>query len=127
MISRALILKDGKILMVKQHVQRGAIVWTFPGGGIEEGETAEQACHREVKEETGYDIKILDLIDQENDRYSFAAEIVGGDLYLNTDLEDNQDIVEVAWVSTGDKEKFDHVTEPLLNMFLSEFHHDLIE
>ncbi|WP_307449681.1 NUDIX hydrolase [Paenibacillus sp. V4I3] len=35
--------------MVKQYVQRGDIVWNFPGGGIEEYETPEQACIRETK------------------------------------------------------------------------------
>ncbi|MFC4322963.1 NUDIX hydrolase [Litchfieldia salsa] len=43
MISQAIIIKDNKLLMVKQYVQRGDIVWNFPGGGIERNETPEQA------------------------------------------------------------------------------------
>jgi len=35
MISQALITRNDKVLMVRQHVQRGDIVWNFPGGGIE--------------------------------------------------------------------------------------------
>jgi len=56
MIAQAFIYENGKVLMVKQHVKRGDIVWNFPGGGIKENETAEEACIREVKEETGYNI-----------------------------------------------------------------------
>ncbi|BBH24566.1 hypothetical protein Back11_59110 [Paenibacillus baekrokdamisoli] len=52
MIAQGIIVQGNSVLMVKQFVQRGDIVWNFPGGGIEENETPEQACLREVKEET---------------------------------------------------------------------------
>lgn len=39
MISQAFIIENDKVLMVKQYVERGDIVWNFPGGGIEMGET----------------------------------------------------------------------------------------
>ena len=43
------VMNSGSILMV-QHPERG---WEFPGGHIEDGETPEQALHREMKEEVG--------------------------------------------------------------------------
>lgn len=48
--ARAVILKDGKVLLnyIKKHD-----CYEFPGGGIEAGETPEQAVRREVAEETG--------------------------------------------------------------------------
>lgn len=42
--------EDGRILCVWNARYRG---WSLPGGMVEEGETAEQAVRRELKEETG--------------------------------------------------------------------------
>ncbi|MEG2200108.1 MAG: NUDIX hydrolase, partial [Anaerovorax sp.] len=52
---------DGKILMVRQS-HEGRSIWMAPGGGIEAGETSAEAAVREVKEETGLDIKIGNLL-----------------------------------------------------------------
>ena len=48
--ARAVILKDGKVLLnyISKHD-----CYEFPGGGIEAGETPEEAVRREVAEETG--------------------------------------------------------------------------
>ena len=48
--ARAIILKDGKVLL--NHIAKYDC-YEFPGGGIEAGETPEQAMQREVAEETG--------------------------------------------------------------------------
>ncbi|WP_314588631.1 NUDIX domain-containing protein [Paenibacillus terrigena] len=82
MISQAIITRNDKVLMVRQFVERGDMVWNYPGGGIEEGETPESACIREVQEETGYVTKIVKLLLYSNGKYTFEAEIVGGDLRI---------------------------------------------
>jgi len=60
------IVKDHHILLLKQHVfppgQARRIVWLFPGGGIEPGETEEQCVQREMKEETKLDVRVVSLL-----------------------------------------------------------------
>lgn len=118
MIAQALIIRDNDVLMVKQYVERGDIVWNYPGGGIEAGETPEQACIREVKEETGYDIKITSLLFSNERKYTFVADIIGGSLFLDKSNPDNDELVDVAWISLDDQKRFDSYTKPLLDKFL---------
>ncbi|MBB4738141.1 8-oxo-dGTP diphosphatase [Actinoplanes octamycinicus] len=51
----AVIVRDGRVLMVHERSRRsgGGEWWTLPGGGLQPGETAEEAVRREVFEETG--------------------------------------------------------------------------
>ncbi len=51
--------KDEKVLMGKKDPGSGGVYidsWHIPGGGVEEGETLDQALVREVREEVGIDI-----------------------------------------------------------------------
>ena len=49
--------KDGEnTLLIKR---RDVPVWVLPGGGIDPGETPETAVIREMKEETGYEVRII--------------------------------------------------------------------
>jgi diadenosine hexaphosphate hydrolase (ATP-forming) len=47
------------VLLIKVKNLQGQVVWTFPKGHLEPGETAEEAALREVEEETGWRCKIL--------------------------------------------------------------------
>lgn len=118
MISQALILKGSKILMVQQFIQRGDIVWNFPGGGIEGLETPEEACVREVKEETGYNVVIKRLLFKSSNKFTFEAEITSGHLFLDINNVDNKDILDVDWVSINEKDRFDTYTAPLLELLI---------
>jgi len=56
---------DGKILMGQKDPSKGGVYdgdcWHIPGGGIDEGETKEEALKREISEEVGIDISPYDI------------------------------------------------------------------
>lgn len=49
----ALVLHEGRLLVVERGNPPAEGVWALPGGGVELGETMAEACEREVLEETG--------------------------------------------------------------------------
>lgn len=51
---------DGKVLLCESPKWPG--FFTVPGGHVELGETCEEALVREIKEEVGLDIKVLELV-----------------------------------------------------------------
>lgn len=55
----AIIMREGKFLMIKRAGKHGPGTWSVPGGWQEVGETFEEAVRREVKEEVGCEIKNL--------------------------------------------------------------------
>ncbi len=50
--ARGIAFRDGKLLAI--HTDRKD--YKFPGGGVESGESLEQALQREILEETGYEL-----------------------------------------------------------------------
>ncbi|WP_281279838.1 NUDIX hydrolase [Cohnella pontilimi] len=113
-------MKENKVLMVRQYVHRGDIVWNFPGGGIEEGETPEEACVREVKEETGYEVRILTKMHFDGEKHTFRAEIISGIEETDKSIMDNEEIIEIAWIALSDLMKFDTYTRPIIDLFVAE-------
>ncbi len=98
-----LVHAGGCILNEKNEVllqKRGDCnMWGFPGGALELDETPETAAIREVKEETGLDVEIVDLIGiytefdavcANGDRYqsicvAYTLQAVDGALYCDND------------------------------------------
>ena len=80
-----IIVRDGQILLV-HRVKEEREYWVLPGGSVESSESVEQACHREVKEETGLKIRVLGHLqtfaNEEREETWFFAVPIGGKLEL---------------------------------------------
>ena len=80
--SRA-IITDGDKILLSHELNTG--VYLVPGGGLEQGESLEDCCKREIREETGYEITVGRHMFTVNEYYKnmlyisnyFLCEIVG--------------------------------------------------
>ena len=91
----AVIVKDGKILLIKRKNEPFQGQYALPGGFVEYGETVEAALRREVLEETGLVVDVCSLVGIYSDPHrdprghvvsaAFAAVIVSGVLASGSD------------------------------------------
>ena len=105
----AAIFRDGRVLIVRRGRRPAHGLYTLPGGGVELGETLEEAIVREVREETGLEIAPLELVgfrqaiardaDGRVERHfvilPFAARWIKGEISLN------QELSEAQWLTPG--------------------------
>lgn len=79
----------GRVLLV--HQAYGFKAWGLPGGELEVGETPVDAVTREVREETGYDVRVDGLVAMYGRRQHigvyFACSVVGGEPRRDFDTE----------------------------------------
>jgi 8-oxo-dGTP diphosphatase len=105
----AAIFREGRVLIVRRGRPPAHGLYTLPGGGVELGETLEEAIIREVREETGLEIAPLELVgfrqaivrDAEGrvERHfvilPFAARWIEGEISLNEEL------AEAHWLTSA--------------------------
>jgi 8-oxo-dGTP diphosphatase len=99
-VSMAIIAHEGAVLMIRRRLAEGELLWAFPGGAVEEGETAEQAAVREVAEEVGLTVEaervLGERVHPKTGRamtYTACTVVDGKPTVL-----DEEEIAEVAWV-----------------------------
>ncbi|AKG91183.1 ADP-ribose pyrophosphatase [Geoglobus ahangari] len=57
----AVVIRNGKILLVKRANEPNKGKWSVPGGLVRAGETLEEALKREMREELGVEVEVGDV------------------------------------------------------------------
>jgi ADP-ribose pyrophosphatase YjhB (NUDIX family) len=103
---QAIIPKGGKVLMVKAGRGLTKGFWNLPGGFVTYGESPGQSAVREIKEETGLDVKAEKLsgiythIFRKSGYYMIAFTYICR--VVKGKLEVNEEIKEIAYLSIDD-------------------------
>jgi len=93
----ALVVENGRILMVKRAAPPKIGWWCLPAGFMEWNEHPAQTAVREIREETGLDIELKSIFDvysgEDDPRYNavlilYTAEVVGGEPVAADDAEE---------------------------------------
>lgn len=59
----AIVVKAGKVLLVRRGREPSRGLWSVPGGAVKAGEGLREAVAREVKEECGIDVKVEEIVE----------------------------------------------------------------
>jgi len=102
----AAVLDDDRLLLVRRAGEPGRGKWSIPGGVVRLGERLREAVVREVLEETGLLVEVLDLLDvvevikrDEEGRVKFHYVIVDYVARpLSGQLRAASDALEARWV-----------------------------
>jgi 8-oxo-dGTP diphosphatase len=105
----AVVVDNGRVLLVRRGREPLKGHWSLPGGLIEVGESLHEGIMREVREETGLEvepvelIELLDRIHRDGDRIryhyviaDYICRVKGGDLKASSDAD------AVRWVKRAD-------------------------
>ncbi|MFI0715415.1 NUDIX hydrolase [Streptomyces inhibens] len=100
-IAAAIIVHEGRVLMVRRRISEGKLSWQFPAGEVEPGETREDAAVRETKEETGLNVSAVKLLGERvhpatGRLMSYTACVV---LSGTAHVADTEELAELAWVA----------------------------
>lgn len=102
----------GQILMVLQGTPQEKKLWSVPSGGLEPGESLEECCIRELREETGYEVRIIKpFFIKEGSSFGitvevhyFEIEVIGGKAKIQ---DPDQLIHDIAWRSAEEVKKLE--------------------
>jgi 8-oxo-dGTP diphosphatase len=108
----AVVVDEGRVLLVRRGTEPLRGHWSIPGGLIEVGEALTEALKREVREETGLEVEVVELIElldrihREEGRVRFhyviadyLCTVTGGELRAATDADAVRWVERAEWNS----------------------------
>ena len=133
--AQALVVRNEKILLVK-HNMDGREFYCLPGGGVEDGESYEEAALRELKEESLVDGRIVRKLsiqfkpDNKGEVHTFLVEVddkaIPGKGIDPEFSEDEQSIIGVEWLTLEEIEERDRAYLWASGLNRVEYFHDKI-
>jgi ADP-ribose pyrophosphatase YjhB (NUDIX family) len=103
-IAGAVIADAGRVLLIRRTSPEGALVWSFPSGKVEPGETASEAAAREAGEEAGVIVAPTVILggrvhpDTGRRVVYVACRLLSGEAHAASPRE----VAEVRWVRLGE-------------------------
>ena len=110
-------IRNNQLLLINHRELVEGDFWSFPGGGLQFGETATECLVREFLEETGLKVEVGDFLfacefisgPLHAIEFFFKVEQIGGNLSIGTDPEsgENQLIRNVDFLTETEVNKID--------------------
>ncbi|HZO64511.1 MAG TPA: NUDIX hydrolase [Kribbellaceae bacterium] len=98
-IVAAIVVSEGRVLMVRRRIKEGELSWQFPAGEIEPGESPDDAAVRETREETGLTVRPTQRLGERvhpatgRTMVYVACDVEAGTAHV----ADEDELAEVAW------------------------------
>jgi 8-oxo-dGTP diphosphatase len=110
----AVIVGEGKIVLIKRGNEPSKGKWSIPGGHVELGENLEAAVIRETKEETCLDVdnpRLIDVVDNidldEQGKVKYHYVIIDYLIHVKSgNIEAASDAAELRWVPFDEAETY---------------------
>lgn len=103
-IAGAVIAHGGRVLLIRRSTPAGSLLWTFPSGKVESGETPGEAAVREALEEAGVTVEPVLLLGERVHPVTgwpvayVACRLLAGTAHAASPRE----VAEVRWVRLGE-------------------------
>ncbi|MCX6022561.1 MAG: NUDIX hydrolase [Chloroflexi bacterium] len=123
--SALVLADDGRVLLVRRGIEPFKGFWDIPGGFLEEAEHPEDGARRELREETGLDVRLTRLIGVYMDVYGgervptlnffYEAQAIGGEAAADDDA------VAIGWFARNALPPLDEVAFDCCRRALSDW------
>ena len=107
------VIEQGRVLLIRRGGEPLKGQWSIPGGTLETGETLEEGTCREMAEETGLSVRVVELIEVFERIFREPGEEARGPRYhfiildylcerISGEARAGSDVTDVAWVAEHD-------------------------